>query len=128
MSKQNLMVLRNLLQLFFLITVFSCTAVKPVVEDTLIIVKELVKDPETALVDVRVPEQFTEGSAANAVNIPLATIENNLDFFRKQKNTVIFCNTGRQANEAMTVLKKNGIKNVHYGKTLKNVKAIQAEK
>jgi len=91
-------------------------------------ITEIVQSPETTLVDVRVPSQFSENTADKAVNIPLAEIENNLDFFRKQKNIVLFCNSGNQSNQALEILKKNGITNVYNGKTVENVDAIQKGK
>ena len=90
-------------------------------------VKEMVKNPEATLVDVRIAEQFAEKTALGAINIPLASIEENLDFFRKQKQIVIFCNSGKQAAQAVEILKKNGIQNVYDAKTLKNVNAINNE-
>ena len=91
-------------------------------------ITEIVQSPETVLVDVRIPSQFSEKTADKAVNIPLAEIENNLDFFRKQKNIVLFCNSGNQSNQALEILKKNGITNVYNAKTLENVEALQKEK
>ena len=90
-------------------------------------VKEIVKNPETILVDVRIPEQFSEKTVEGAINIPLAKIEDNLDFLRKQKNIVVFCNSGRQSSEAMEILKKNGITNVYNAKNVQNVNAIKNE-
>ena len=90
--------------------------------------KEIVKDAETTLVDVRIPKQFEEKTTAGAINIPLATIEENVDFFKKQKKIVIFCNSGKQAGQAVELLRKNGVKNVYNAKTLKNVEAIKNEK
>ncbi len=80
------------------------------------------------MVDVRIPEQYKEGTADNAVNIPLAEIENNIDFLKKQKNVVVFCNRGIQADKAIEILKKNGVEHVYDGTTWKNVKAIQHTK
>lgn len=91
-------------------------------------IKALVLDPETTLVDVRIPEQFAEKTAEGAINIPLAEIENNIDLFKGKKNIVVFCNSGRQSGEALEILKKNGIKNVYNAKTLTNVEAIKNEK
>ena len=105
----------------------SCGAATPVSTNVHANIKEIVRNPETTLVDVRIPEQFAEKSAASAVNIPLTTIEDNLDFFRKQKNIVVFCNSGKQATQAVEILNKNGIQNVYNGKTLKNVDAIKNE-
>lgn len=90
-------------------------------------IKEIVNDPEVTIVDVRIPEEYNASTAHNAVNIPLAEIENNLEFFKKQKKVVLFCNRGIQAAKALDILKKNGVENVYSGTNWKNVKAIQEE-
>ena len=115
--------LMNLFTAGFLL--FSCATATPVSDKAEISIKEIVKNPETTLIDVRVPEEFAEKTADGAVNIPLATIKDNIYFFKEQKNVVVFCNSGKQAAEAMEILRKNGIHHVYYGKTLKNVQAIQ---
>lgn len=117
--------LMNLFAAGFLL--FSCAMVTPVADLPAGSVKEMIKNPETTLVDVRVPEEFAEKTADGAVNIPLAAIKDNIDFLKEQKNVVVFCNSGKQAAEAMEILRKNGIPQVYYGKTLKNVQAIQNE-
>lgn len=89
--------------------------------------KEVITEPDVVLVDVRIPEQYKEATADNAINIPLAEIENNMDFFKKQKKVVVFCNKGVQADQAVEILKKNGV-NVVDGTTWKNVKALQNQK
>ena len=99
----------------------------PAPQDSRAEVKEMVTNPEATLVDVRIPAQFAEKTAPDAINIPLAVIEENLDFFRKQKQIVIFCNSGKQAAQAVEILKKNGIQSVYDAKTLKNVTAINNE-
>ena len=105
----------------------SCRTAVTAPQDSRAEVKEMVKNPEATLVDVRIPEQFAEKTAPGAINIPLASIEENLDFFRKQKQIVIFCNSGKQAAQAVEILKKNGVQNVYDAKTLKNVTAINNE-
>ena len=110
----------------FCILMISCSTPKTA-EPKLPSTKEVVNSPETVLVDVRIPEEFQEATAENAINIPLDSIVKNLDFFRKQKQVVVFCNRGRQADEAIKILKDNGINNVTDGTTWKNVKAIQEE-
>ncbi|MCI3937485.1 rhodanese-like domain-containing protein [Chryseobacterium aahli] len=86
-------------------------------------IKELVKNSETILVDVRIPEQYAEETAKDAINIPLAEIQNKAESL-KGKKVVVFCNKGIQADEAVEMLKKNGVE-VYDGKTLDNIKAIQ---
>ena len=89
-------------------------------------IKELVKSSDVVLVDVRIPEQYSEATAKDAVNIPLAELQNNIDSL-KGKKVVVFCNKGIQADQAVEILKKNGVE-VYDGTTWKNVKAIQQEK
>lgn len=123
------MKLKYLLNAAIVVLVFSSCATKVPVENTNPAnFKEIVKDPGTTIVDVRIPEQFAEQTAKGAVNIPLATIGDNIDFFKKQKKVVLFCNRGVQAEQALEILKKNGVENVYFGKTLDNVEAIQNEK
>lgn len=107
---------------------WSCKTAVPAPQDSRAEVKEMVTNPEATLVDVRIPAQFAEKTAPGAINIPLAVIEENLDFFRKQKQIVVFCNTGRQSSEAIEILKKNGITNVYNAKSLQNIEAIQNQR
>ncbi|PWW17052.1 rhodanese-like domain-containing protein [Chryseobacterium sp. AG844] len=88
-------------------------------------IKEVVNSSEVTLVDVRIPEQYAAGTAKNAINIPLAEIQNNIETL-KGKKVVVFCNKGIQADQAMEILKKNGVE-AYDGTTWKNVKAIQDE-
>lgn len=106
---------------------WSCKTAVPMPDASRTEVKAMVTNQEATLVDVRIPEQFAEKTAPGAINIPLALIEENLDFLRKQKQIVIFCNSGKQAAQAVEILKKNGIQNVYDAKTLKNVTAINNE-
>lgn len=86
-------------------------------------IKEIINSPDVTLVDVRIPEQYNESTAEGAINIPLADIENNASGL-KDKKVVVFCNKGIQADQAVEILKKNGV-DVYDGVTLQNVKAIQ---
>lgn len=49
-------------------------------------IKEVVTSPDVTLVDVRIPEQYAVGTAKNAINIPLAEIQNNIEIL-KGKNS-----------------------------------------
>ncbi|MGN7755859.1 rhodanese-like domain-containing protein [Chryseobacterium sp. 22532] len=89
-------------------------------------IREMVNSPDVTLVDVRIPEQYEAGTAKGAINIPLAEIQNNMDSL-KGKKVVVFCNKGIQADQAMEILKKNGVE-AYDGTSLQNVKAIQDEK
>lgn len=88
-------------------------------------IREVVNSSEVTLIDVRIPEQYAAGTAKNAINIPLAEIQSNIETL-KGKKVVVFCNKGIQADQAMDILKKNGVE-AYDGTSWKNVKAIQEE-
>ncbi|NML68740.1 rhodanese-like domain-containing protein [Chryseobacterium sp. RP-3-3] len=88
--------------------------------------REVVNSSDVILVDVRIPEQYEAGTAKNAINIPLAELQNTMDSL-KGKKVVVFCNKGIQADQAMEILNKNGVE-AYDGTSWKNVKAIQDEK
>ncbi|EJL73706.1 rhodanese-like domain-containing protein [Chryseobacterium populi] len=88
-------------------------------------IREVVNSSDATLIDVRIPEQYAEGTAKNAINIPLAEIPNNIEAL-KGKKVVVFCNKGIQADQALEILKKNGVE-AYDGTSWKNVKAIQEE-
>ncbi|MCS3530373.1 rhodanese-like domain-containing protein [Chryseobacterium sp. JUb7] len=86
-------------------------------------VKKAISSSDVVLVDVRTPEQYSQGTADNAINIPLADIQAKAESL-KGKKVVVFCNKGIQADEAFKILKKKGV-DVYDGTSLQNVKAIQ---
>lgn len=102
--------------------VFSCKT-QNVAANQKVNIIEVVKSQDVTLVDVRIPEQFAEATAENAINIPLAEIENRSSEL-KGKKVVVFCNKGIQADQAVEILKKKGVE-VYDGTSLQNLKAIQ---
>lgn len=79
------------------------------------------------LVDVRTPSEFGNGSAPNAVNIPLDEVEANLSKFEGHESIVVFCRSGNRSGKAKDILEKNGYQNVINGGTWKSVsKAVTA--
>lgn len=112
---------------FLLTTVFIVSSCKTAMaEHPKANIREVVNSSDVTLVDVRIPEQYTAGTAKNAVNIPLADLQTHIETL-KGKKIVVFCNKGIQADQAMEILKKNGVE-AYDGTTWKNVKAIQDEK
>lgn len=75
------------------------------------------------LVDVRTPQEFSEGHAAGSINIPLNTIENQIDKFQNKGNIVVFCRSGSRSSQALKILEAKGIKNVSNGGTWQQVEA-----
>ena len=76
---------------------------------------------EALFVDVRSAKEFAGGSVPNAINIPLSTVEANLDKFKDQEQVVVFCFSGGRSGKAKIILEKNGIENVINGGPWQNV-------
>ena len=69
----------------------------------------LVNEKDVFLVDVRSEKEFDQGSALNAVNIPVDKIEKELDQFKGKSNIILFCRAGRRAEAARKLLEKHHI-------------------
>jgi len=74
------------------------------------------------LVDVRTPQEFKEGSAPGAINIPLDQVPTQIDKFKGKDNIVVFCRSGNRSGQAKKILEENGITNVLNGGSWGNVK------
>ncbi len=78
--------------------------------------KELYKNNNIQLVDVRGESEFKAGHIKGADNIFVGTLEKNLTKFKKDKHVIIQCQSGDRTAIAYSVLAKHGFKNVkNYG-------------
>lgn len=57
------------------------------------------------LVDVREPAEMATGTFKGAINIPVSTLEKNLDKLPKDKPIVFFCGAGSRSGEAFDMVK-----------------------
>lgn len=65
------------------------------------------------LIDVREPEELkSDGYIAGAVNIPLGTLQANLNKIPKDKEVVVYCRSGHRSGNALNQLKQLGYTNV----------------
>ncbi len=76
------------------------------------------------LVDVREPSEVAAGGVKNAVNIPLGSVEQNLNKFADKKHIIVFCRSGNRSSEAKNILNRNGFTNVINGGTWTNMKGL----
>lgn len=74
------------------------------------------------LVDVRTPAEWAEGHVNNSVNIPLDTLENNIELFRGKDQVIVFCRSGNRSGQAKVILEQHGIANVTNGGTWQDIK------
>ena len=79
--------------------------------------------PENAtMVDVRTPEEFSQGHYPGAVNIPLDEVQNRIQDFRKMKTPIVtYCRSGNRSGMAVSILKQNGINEVFNGGGLEDL-------
>lgn len=73
------------------------------------------------LVDVRTPDEFAEGSADGAINIPLSILEQEFSQFENQENIIVFCRSGARSGNAQIILQQHGFENVVNGGPWQNV-------
>ncbi|MEJ7829832.1 MAG: rhodanese-like domain-containing protein [Segetibacter sp.] len=63
-----------------------------------------------SIIDVRTPEEFSQGHFPDAINIPLDQVPQRLPEFRDMpKPIVAYCRTGNRSGMAVSILKQNGI-------------------
>ena len=71
-----------------------------------------VSKPYSQFVDVRTPEEYLGGHAARAINIPIDTLQSNLDMLEKNEPVYVICETGGRSRSAAVLLKNSGFNNV----------------
>ena len=78
---------------------------------------------DVTIIDVRTPEEFTEGHFPNAINIPLDQVAQRIEEFRKMKKPIIaYCRSGNRSGVAVSILKQNGIAEAINGGGLDDLK------
>ena len=62
------------------------------------------------VIDVRSADEYAAGHVKHAINIPLEQLESRLDEINayKDKNVVLYCNTGNRSGKALDLLKQKG--------------------
>jgi phage shock protein E len=62
------------------------------------------------VIEVRTPEEFSEGHYPNAINILLDYVAQRINEFKEMpKLFVAYCRTGNRSGNAVSILKQNGI-------------------
>ena len=89
-------------------------AIKKIVEDK--------KEKENYLIiDVRDAEEYAKGHINFAINMPLDTLKDHLSEIEdwKDKNVILYCNSGKMSGEAADILVSNGFTKVFNGEGVK---------
>ncbi len=73
-------------------------------------IEELINQGEASIVDVRSPEEFSGGHAANSVNIPLPEIPQRIEELKAMKEPLVLCcASGNRSGQAEQFLSSYGI-------------------
>lgn len=79
-------------------------------------IREIIKQNETVIVDVRTPQEFSGGSVANSINIPLQELPNRVgDLTKINGSIVLCCASGGRSSIATQMLQGQGFRNVYNG-------------
>ena len=74
--------------------------------------KNLLKNPQTVLVDVRETSEYKSGHIPNAINIPLRTLTHNLEQIPHDQPVVVYCSAGYRSAMGVMTLHLLGYENV----------------
>jgi rhodanese-related sulfurtransferase len=65
---------------------------------------------------VRTAHEFDAGKIKGSINIPVDRLDINLERIRGfRKPVIVVCDNGARSQQAISILKRNSIKDVHYG-------------
>ncbi|MFP3895207.1 rhodanese-like domain-containing protein [Exiguobacterium indicum] len=74
--------------------------------------KPLLNDRKRFYLDVRTPAEFKGNHIKGFKNIPLQTLNSQLNQIPKDKEVIVICQSGMRSKQAVKVLKKAGYPNV----------------
>lgn len=78
--------------------------------------KSLLKNPHTALIDVRSPMEFQQEHIQGAMNIPLEEVAGRIREIQALVGPVVlYCRSGNRSGMAVALLKQAGLKEVYNG-------------
>ena len=74
--------------------------------------KELLNNNNVQLIDLRGAAEYNAGHIANAENVFVGTLIDNLEKINKHKNVIIYCQSGDRSSIGYSLLSKYGFSNV----------------
>ncbi|WP_117234806.1 rhodanese-like domain-containing protein [Vibrio maerlii] len=85
-------------------------------------------DDGAMVVDVRTPQEFSQGHLNEAINIPLSEIEQGFESIDKSAPIVLYCRSGARSGRAHYYLESIGFTNIHNAGGLEELKQIKPAK
>ncbi len=77
------------------------------------------------IVDVRTPQEFSQGHLNNAVNFPLSNLDKHFKGIEKDKEIVLYCRSGNRSGKAYQYLQSQGFTNLHNAGGLEELQSEQ---
>lgn len=84
---------------------FNCTQEK--------LLEKMQKGEDFVVLDVRTRDQYKIKHIKGAVNIPLEMLQNKMNLLPKDKQIIVYCNSGVSSNIAQNILQQNGFRKVY---------------
>ena len=86
--------------------------------------KDILKNSDTTIIDVRTEEEFIIGNSNHSINIVLDQIPYNVNEIAKMQPVVLCCAAGVRSEQAVNFLKENGLTQVYNGGSWNYVQTI----
>jgi len=86
--------------------------------------KDILKNSDTTIIDVRTEQEFMIGNSNHSINIVLDQIPNNVNEIAKMQPVVLCCAAGVRSEQAVNFLKENGLIQVYNGGSWNNVQTM----
>lgn len=87
--------------------------------------RKVVMNPDTMIIDVREPFEYSRGHADRAINIPLSDLPGRAkELGDKKIPVVLYCRSGMRSAQGANILKSLGFKDVYDAGTLDYINEI----
>jgi rhodanese-related sulfurtransferase len=80
----------------------------PLISPQALLERQAKNDQSLFVLDVRTPKEYAAGHVPGAVNVPYDQVASHLAEIPKDKDVVLYCQSGRRAGLAAAVLEANG--------------------
>ena len=89
--------------------------------------KEKAENGEAEWLDIRLPNEYQSAHIKGAAHLPLIFLRMKIDTLDKNKNYILYCDTGRRSSSASYILNERGFNTSVLNNGLKNVELSELE-
>lgn len=108
--------MKKIMLLLMPLLICSCSSENKISKITCNEMKELIKEENSILIDVRTKEEYEENHLEDAINIPLDVIKEKIkdnEKINNNTNIIVYCKSGIRSSEAANILSKLEYKNIY---------------